>query len=109
MAIVRRVHGGKVAVAAAALCVATGCTSEASSGLTGKQVADQLLSALQDTQFYRSATRADCEPVDLKAGAISDCTVWFRKGIYLGDRKRHHPVRVTIEDDQGHFSYWVSD
>jgi hypothetical protein len=100
------------AAAAAALCVVTSaCNAAGSSGqtLTGEQVADQLLTALQDTKFYRSATRAKCESVDVNAGSISDCTVWFRKGIYLGDRRREHPVRVTIDDDQGHLSYWVSD
>ncbi|WP_345529719.1 hypothetical protein [Nocardioides endophyticus] len=103
--------GGRVAVAAVALCVVTSACNAAGSSeqeLSGEDLADQLVTALRSNQFYKSATRADCEPVVMKAGSISDCTVWFSKGIFMGDKSRQHAVRVTIDDDAGHFSYWVS-
>lgn len=106
-------YGGNVprAVVALMICAVTaGCSAgaQAEQSLSGQQVARQLVKALHGSQFYKAATRAECEPVAMRPGAISDCTVWFREGIYVGDSSKHHPVRVTIDDQAGHFSYWVS-
>jgi len=75
--------------------------------LSGEQLSTDLIDALHQNQFYKSAEHATCEPVAIKAGAVSDCTVTFRKGLFIGDSAREHSVRVTMDDSEGHFSYWV--
>ena len=93
-------------IGVSALCAALqGCGDSRS--LTGDEVARDLVTAMHNSQFYKSASRAECEPVKVKAGAISDCTVWFRKPIFMGDTSRKHPGRVTIDDDSGHFTFNV--
>ena len=103
---VRRMLRGRLTAIAVVLLAGAACTSNGGS-LSGDQVADDLVNAMHGNQFYESALRAECEPVDVKAGAISDCTVWFKRGIYMGDTARQHTVRVTFEDADGHFSYYV--
>jgi hypothetical protein len=97
---------GSLAVLAMVLVGSTGCATSTQS-MSGEEVADTLVNAMHSSQFYKSATRAECQAVEVKAGAISDCTVGFKRGIYMGDTARKHPVRVTFDDAEGHFSYWV--